>query len=124
MKKVFNTLGFFTFGLLTSCVAYAQDGLPPPIPVEAKELNAHPELNLNEDKTLIYDGMESRTISPNPSNSSSVSRDTQSSSSKISNTAKSKPGEVKQQDKEGADPLSFNFLYYLIQKFKISDMVD
>ncbi len=31
---------------------------------------------------------------------------------------------VEKAEKEGDDPLSFNFLYYIIEKFKLSDIIE
>lgn len=86
--------------------------------VEVQELNSHPELNLNEDKTLIMDAdakptkasQTGRESSPTPQNNVKKQETQQKPSS--SSVDKSE------------DPLSFNFLYFIIQKFKISDIVD
>ena len=75
---------------------------------------AHRELNFNEDKTLIYD-QPSHTM---------VVRDTVHQSSRP--VIKAKPEQPKeiQKGKNEGDALNFNFLYYMIQKFKLSDLVD
>jgi len=72
------------------------------------------ELNLQDDKALIYEPTENRptrTIQ-------SIQRD-----SLAINSSKAK-GAKKAADKKEDDALSFNFLYYIIQKYKISDIVD
>jgi hypothetical protein len=75
-----------------------------------EELSSHPELNLNEDKTLIAEPEQKLMLNhPAP-------KETTSSS-------KTKPKTNPEKD-EDEDALSFNFLYYIIQKFKYSDIVD
>lgn len=72
------------------------------------------ELNLNEDKALIYEPNENRptrTIQ-------SMQRDS------LAMNAAKKRTEKTSTDKKEDDALSFNFLYYIIQKYKISDIVD
>ena len=82
---------------------------------EYLDVNQNSELNLEEDKTLIFEN-ETRV----------TKHDTVSSRPVIKSPAKSKPSErIKSTDsKEERDALSFNFLYYIIQKFKYSDLVD
>jgi len=106
-----------TFALMGfAFMATAQEeGQPSP---EMRELNQHPELNLNDDKTLIMES-ESKTVRL-PSNQNTREGNTgnpaalKAKSENASKPAGEKPG----------DPLSFNFLYFIIQKFKISDIVD
>jgi len=77
---------------------------------------SHREFNLDDDKTLIYD---------HPTHSSS--RDSLQSMSRImpSQQLKSaKPDAHKNTVKEDEDALSFNFIYYIIEKFKMSDLID
>jgi hypothetical protein len=103
---------------LTSFVlsVQAQDELPT---LEALDPNIHRELNLGEDKTLIYD---------HPSHLSVVKDSSQSlrpmplSPAKISKAAEAQKSA--RRDREDEDVLSFNFLYYMLQKFKMSDLVD
>ena len=80
----------------------------------------HSELNLNDDKTLLF---EHESKPKGPSKDSVMIHN---KPSLITTTpAKSKPSEHKTADsKEEDDALSFNFLYYIIQKFKISDLID
>jgi hypothetical protein len=84
---------------------------------EIQELSSHQELNLNEDKALIMDAdVKTNTKTP-------VVRDA-SPTSQSSNAKKAEQQQKPSGDKTQEDPLSFNFLYYIIQKFKISDIVD
>ena len=83
---------------------------------EVQELSPqHPELNLNDDKTLLMDAdvkaskSQSNTREPGPVNVKGKS------------DGATKPSAS---EKAEEDPLSFNFLYFIIQKFKISDIVD
>ncbi len=87
----------------------AQDGIQPD--ADTKELNNHPELNLNDDKALIDFDAKSPKIQSAPVNP------TTANNKKADKVADKK-------DKTEEDPLSFNFLYLIIQKFKISDIVD
>jgi negative regulator of genetic competence, sporulation and motility len=80
-----------------------------------QELNSHPDLNLNEDKTLIQD-VDAKASKAQPGN--------KETNNTISNANKPKADAQKTADKSEEDPLSFNFLYFIIQKFKISDIVD
>jgi hypothetical protein len=101
-------------GLLVYSVQ-AQENIPiDPQEKEIKELNNHPELNLDDDKTLL---LESEGQKP------SASQPIQKEAVTVNKSAKSKSDKA-QPDKEEEDALSFNFLYYIIQKFKISDIVD
>ena len=85
---------------------------------DIQELNSHQELNLNDDKTLIMD------VDAKPK-ANSIVRD-----SPVATQANTKKQDQQQRssspstDKAQEDPLSFNFLYFIIQKFKISDIVD
>ena len=101
-------------GLLVYSVQ-AQENIPiDPQEKEIKELSSHPELNLDDDKTLL---LESEGQKP------SASQPIQKEAVIVNKSAKSKSDKA-QPDKEEEDALSFNFLYYIIQKFKISDIVD
>ncbi|HNP93974.1 MAG TPA: hypothetical protein PKJ63_00050 [Cyclobacteriaceae bacterium] len=76
---------------------------------------SYQELNLLEDKALIYEQNEnrpSRTIQ-------SIQRD-----SIAMHASKNKSNKKAAAEKKEDDALSFNFLYYIIQKYKISDIVD
>lgn len=81
---------------------------------EFQDLNQNPELNLGEDNTLIFESeskptkREVEVVTPNKP------------------ALKAKPSEVVKSgnNKEEEDALSFNFLYYIIQKFKYPDLLD
>lgn len=79
---------------------------------------SHRELNLDEDKTLIYD---------HPGHTS-VARDSIQMIQRVapSNHAKPSRPESGRSGKKGEDEdaLKFNFLYYMLQKFKMSDLID
>jgi len=79
---------------------------------EVKELSNHPELNLYDDKTLIYESEQQRLVNQ-PINKESASPG-----------KSAKPKSEKATAEKQEDALSFNFLYYIIQKFKYSDIVD
>jgi len=80
---------------------------------EFQDLNQNSELHLEEDKTLIFEGdykpskKEVEVATPN----------------KPALKTKSSDG-VKPGNKDEEDALSFNFLYYIIQKFKYPDLLD
>jgi len=80
---------------------------------EFQDLNQNSELNLEEDKTLLFEGEskpvfhEHEVFTPNNTETKTISSESTKASSK-----------------EEEDALSFNFLYYIIQKFKYSDLVD
>ncbi len=100
---------------LLALTVRAQDELP------LREIQdpTHRELNLDEDKTLIYD---------HPSHLSIV-RDSTQSPPRVMPIV---PTKVLKQDahksirkeKDEENALSFNFLYYMFQKFKMSDLID
>ncbi len=101
-------------GLLVYSVQ-AQENIPnDPPEKEIKELISHPELNLDDDKTLLVEPENHK-----PSTGQSAVKEI----SPATKASKSKTDKV-QSDKEEEDALSFNFLYYIIQKFKYSDIVD
>ena len=84
---------------------------------EVQELNQqHPELNLNDDKTLL---MDADAKAPKNQTAHEVSNAVNSNKNKSDNSTKPSSNE-----KAEEDPLSFNFIYFIIQKFKISDIVD
>ena len=81
----------------------------------------HSELNLNEDKTLLFEHeskpkgtfRDSAMVHDKPAFIAITPSKSKTSEHKSSNNSK-----------EEEDALSFNFLYYIIQKFKISDLID
>lgn len=102
---------------LVSTRALAQEG------TEVQEFNnSHPELNMGDDKMLMDGDSKAGKVSQG--------RDTNTSNSTATstNTKKQEPQKPSSSnpsnDKTQEDPLSFNFLYFIIQKFKFSDIVD
>jgi hypothetical protein len=114
ITKLPHILAVFTGGCISllSLDANAQDD---GYPHNNFQEPTYQELNLSEDKALIYEPNENRptrTIQ-------SLQRD-----SLIMNAAKKRTPQKTSTDKKEDDALSFNFLYYIIQKYKISDIVD
>lgn len=112
--KFSNLLTSFAAVFLLSFSVQAQEESPV---LEAPD-PAHKEINLDEDKTLIYD---------HPSHTSAIKDSVQIVPRMIVQPAKiAKPDARKENRKEKGeeDALSFNFLYYMIQKFKLSDLID
>lgn len=108
--KYSNLLITFSAVILLSYSARAQEAtqiIEGPDP-------AHREMNFNEDKTLIYD---------QPSHTTVVRDTAHQSSRPVIRTKPEQPKEIQKGRNEG-DALNFNFLYYMIQKFKLSDLVD
>lgn len=103
-----------TLGLLSSKTAYAQEeGIP------GYDLHdpVHTGTNV-DDKALILDS----------DTKSKVGRDSLATITRPAAPAK-KPAEagkpsIGKPKNDEDDPLSFNFLYYIIQKFKASDLID
>ena len=110
-KLIFSLPLVVCLGLLAIPALAQEDGLGK---AEIQELNSHQELNLNDDKTLIMDAdaKPPKVTSATLSQGNAKKQETQQKSSGSSS------------DKIQEDPLSFNFLYFIIQKFKISDIVD
>lgn len=115
MKGSFSILSAL-FPLLLLCFsAVAQEELQV---IETPD-PSHRELNLDEDKILIYD---------HPSHTSVV-RDTIQTIQRIApathvKSSRAEAGRSAKKDKEDEEALKFNFLYYMLQKFKLSDLVD
>lgn len=102
--------------------AIAQDDGQQAQPIqEVQELNQqHPELNLNDDKTLLIDADVKASKSQGQSNTHDAGNPGNTNrNNKSDGSTKPSPN-----DKIEEDPLSFNFIYYIIQKFKSSDIVD
>ncbi len=122
MKIKFSLLpagATIVFGLLLSYSVFAQEGGMPTN--ELQDVN-HQELNINdEDKTLIYE-VDSKSAK-NISAESHPNRVQVTVKSKSADTPKptARPSST---TKEGDDALSFNFLFYIIQKYKFSDITD
>ena len=122
MKIKFSLLpasATIVFGLLLSFSVLAQEeGMPL---TELQDVN-HQELNLNdEDKTLIYevDSKSGKNIpaESHPNGTHVAVKSKNSDSHKPATTPTSNTN-------EGDDALSFNFLFYIIQKYKFSDIID
>lgn len=89
-------------------------------PHELQDPN-HSELNLNDDKTLLFDQESKARMT---SRDSLVGHSKPSPAQNAQAPSKSKGDHSKPFGMDEDDPLSFNFLYYIIQKFKISDLID
>jgi hypothetical protein len=76
----------------------------------------HPGIN-SEDKTLLTEPFKIGRDSVSGGNF----RSTSAPAKKSSEPLKSSTGRPKDDE---SDPLSFNFLYFIIQKFKTSDIID
>jgi hypothetical protein len=115
-SKLFFSLSVFLAFWLMSTRVSAQEGGG----TEIQELNSHPELNLSEDKTLIMEGADTKSVK-----GTQINRDTNAPSNNAKKQEQQqKPSSNPTNDKTQEDPLSFNFLYFIIQKFKFSDIVD
>ena len=113
--KLKFSLVLFLAACFITFSAHAQDESQPS--PEVQELNQeHPELNLNDDKTLLMEVDAKATKNQSPTHEGSTNTAVKN---KSDNAAKPSSSE-----KTEEDPLSFNFLYFIIQKFKISDIVD
>jgi hypothetical protein len=109
------SLPLFVLTFFCALTTYAQDESQ--MGPEVQESNHHSDLNLNEEKTLLMDAdMKSNKVQ-------TIGREGNNSTigSKIKIENQNKPSAS---EKTEEDPLSFNFLYFIIQKFKISDIVD
>jgi len=115
--KVSTLLASLTVVFFISISVKAQDAMPVLEPQDP----IHRELNLDEDKTLIYD---------HPSHTSTTVRDSVVQApvrivptTPAARNQKSDNHKNSRSEKE-EDALSFNFLYYMLQKFKMSDWID
>jgi hypothetical protein len=83
---------------------------------ELQELKQHSELNLDDDKTLIMevDTKPSKSMPSNGKETLNLNQPPKQKSESTKTTSKDKD----------EDPLNFNFLYFIIQRFKISDLID
>lgn len=107
--KVSHLLASFIAVFLLAISAQAQDELPSVDPQDP----AHNEYNLEDDKALIYDHS---THLP--------ARDSVQVLRVAPMTQAAKPAKPDAHKKDEDDALSFNFIYYIIQKFKMSDLID
>lgn len=113
LKLKFSFALFLAFVMYASVAVAQEEGQSTS---GIQELNSHPELNLNDDKTLLQD-VDAKAAKAQPGNK-------EANAPILNNTNKPKAEAQKAADKSDEDPLSFNFLYFIIQKFKISDIVD
>ena len=97
------------------------------IPVNAQEEKTQAEIeaaakeNLrNEPDPLFSSESDSRTINK-PIAAPVLTKETQRDSVQVKATKPPKSSEKAQKEE---DPLSFNFLYYIIERFKLSDIIE
>jgi hypothetical protein len=126
LKTIHTSLACAVFStLLMTFSAQAQEGKPILDPDNTTKENSRtdndPIMGENPDSRLNR-GLSGSVITPE---APSVTRDTEAKTVKpVAKTAeKVAKDEAKASKKEG-DPLSFNFLYYFIEKFKLSDFVE
>lgn len=105
--------------ILLSFTAYAQEETPI---IEGPD-PAHRELNFSEDKTLLYD--QPTIQHTQPVYHQPGVRDTVTVAPKsINRTTRPETTREGQKPRNEEDALSFNFLYYIIQKYKLSDLIE
>ena len=109
--KVSNLLATLAAIFILTLSAKAQEEMP----VVENPDPTHREFNLNEDKILIYDRSHSNTVRDSIQ---SIQRAVPIHTNKSARPDASKSKEVED------DALSFNFLYYMLQKFKLADLID
>lgn len=116
MKANFSHFLGFTFLLMTLVFfsASAQEGIPNN---EVLDPNFNPELG--DDKPLIFEP-EKSTSNTERASQNKEQLNTAPKSGKVKTADANKNPAAKTEE----DALSFNFLYYIIQKFKISDIVE
>jgi hypothetical protein len=105
-----------TVMLLINRSAQAQEELP----ILETHDPAHRELNLDEDKILIFDH-SSHTGPTRDSVQSATPRVVPVHPAK---TTKQEVHKTTPKERDNEDALSFNFLYYMFQKFKMVDLID
>ena len=100
--------------ILVSFTAMAQEETPI---IEGPD-PLHREINFNEDKSLTFDQPAQ--------NQQSAVRDTASVAPKPNSRTQRSPEMPRegQKTRPEDEALRFNFLYYLIQKYKISDIIE
>jgi hypothetical protein len=114
MKVKFSHFLGCTIALVSLVVfsANAQEGIPNN---EIPDLNFHPELQ--EERPLLVEPVGNNVEKPSQNKEQLIAAP---KSGRIKSVDGSKNPAAKPED----DALSFNFLYYIIQKFKISDIVE
>lgn len=117
MKPNFSRFLGFTITLMTLMFfsANAQEGIPNN---EIPDINFYPELQ--GEKPLLFEPEKSTSNTERTTNQSKDQLIAAPKSGKPKTGDGSKNPAAKNED----DALSFNFLYYIIQKFKISDIVE
>jgi hypothetical protein len=105
---------FFTLTLLGFLAATPAAAQEDPTVNEFKDLNQNPDPIMNEDKSVFSEHDHTFKF-----------RDSTHVRSAVATMQKGKSNDqAKPSSNKEEDALSFNFLYYIIQKFKISDLVD
>lgn len=116
--KFSHILASATIVLLT-LLSFASVGQDGGFSNELQDAN-HQELNLNEeDKPLIYEP----EVKWGKGNSTETIQTMTPAKAKKTDSRKTLPI-PNSNTKEGDDALSFNFLFYIIQKYKFADMID
>jgi hypothetical protein len=117
MKLNFSYLLAFGIVLMLTCLLGATPAMAQEEGIPGYELQdpVHPGIN-TEEKTLLVDP-ENRSVKTVRDTTIVPSRSVIRKSS-----SSAKPAGMPKNESE--DPLSFNFLYYIIQKFKSSDIID
>lgn len=114
LKLAGNHILFFFAMLAFSSVAFAQEGIPGQpereAPIESNETPEVDKIVVSEESGKPQSVRETPVITPA---SGSANKPGKPAAKNDANAAK-----------ENADPLNFNFLYYVIQKFKSSDILD
>jgi hypothetical protein len=117
--RLSHFLSILSAVILFSLTAYAQEEAPI---IEGPD-PAHQEMNFSEDKTLLYD--QSTIQGTQPIFQQPGVRDTVMVAPKsINRTTRPETPRDSQKPKGEDDALSFNFLYYIIQKYKLSDLIE
>ena len=106
--------GIFALMFVVALSAAAQDDMPSPSSTVPSNLFS-PDPAIYDDKPLIMDGERSLKMT-GPLLADSLTH-------KVVPVPAAKKVEAKKPQAEG-DPLNFNFLYYIIQKFKASEMME
>lgn len=81
---------------------------------------AHREFNLDEDKTLIYE----QSAHPATNRDADTTVPSALIHQQPAKATKPDQSKSKPKEKEEDDALSFNVIFYMIQKFKLSDLID
>ena len=114
MRAKYLNTAVLLFFLLTGIVSatYAQDEVPGP------DVNSitNQEPNSYDDKPLLYES-EGKTSKP-------VTSDSVQSKSSVVVPVKKGPTAADLRKPKDEDPLNFNFLFYIITKFKSSDLME